>query len=232
MEAIYYHVSISGVALKIFPSWDHLEDFSFPQTFHSRQSCKICTIYHLQFDHLIICVSQHQLYSRLTPAMQLLSEVARIDRDPPRTHYIITALQVRELIHKSMKPMAAHRSPVGSLQVQHSLQPYQSSAFLRSDKYTLPNLTMSIGRLDQKCRLLERQKNVLCIYECYVWALNYYSSWTGVITGIVMHHLSQNSDFARICSHCHAGSQKLFPITQLIVWCQIWLYRLTISAQI
>lgn len=87
---------------------------------------------------------------------------------------------------------------------------------------------MSIGRLDQKCRLLQRQKNVLCIYEYYVWALNYYSSWTGIIIGTVMHHLSQNSDFARNCSHCHAGSQKLFPIAQLIVWCQIWLYRLTI----
>lgn len=165
--------------------------------------------------------------------MQLLSvlqlpEVARIDGDAPRTHCIIPALQVRELIHKSLKPMAAHRPPVGSLRVQHSLQPYQSSACLRLGKYILAILTMSIGRLDQKCRLLQRQKNVLCIYEYYVWALNYYSSWTGIIIGTVMHHLSQNSDFARNCSHCHAGSQKLFPIAQLIVWCQIWLYRLTI----
>lgn len=162
--------------------------------------------------------------------MQLLSvlqlpEVARIDGDPPRIHYIITAQQVRELIKESG---AAHRSPVGSLQVQHSLQPYQSSAFLsksdifsKSDMFILPSVTISIGRLDQKCSL-HRQKHVLHIYEYYVWALSYCNSWTGIITGILMDHLSQNSNFARNCSHYHAGLQKLFPTTQLIVWCQIW----------
>lgn len=123
MKAIYCHVSISGVALKIFPSRDHLEDFSFPQTFHSRQSCTICTIYHLQFDHLLICASQHLLYSsthscNAAPVCAAAAEVARIDGDPPRIHHIITAQQVRELIKKSV---AAHRSPLGSLQVQHSL---------------------------------------------------------------------------------------------------------------
>lgn len=89
----------------------------------------------------------------LTPAMQLLSvlqlpEVARIDGDPPGIHCIITALQVRELINKSMKPMAAHRSPVGSLQVQHSLQPYQSSAYLKSDK----NILTKCKNVNRKAR--------------------------------------------------------------------------------
>lgn len=72
------------------------------------------------------------------------------------TGYIITALQVRELTQKSMKPITVLRSPVGSLQIQHSLQPYQSSTFLKSGNYILPNLTKWIGRLDQKCNLLER----------------------------------------------------------------------------
>lgn len=58
------------------------------------------------------------------------------------TGYVITALEIRELIQKSTKPMAVLRSPVGFLQVQHSLQPYLSSTFLKSGKYILPNLTM------------------------------------------------------------------------------------------
>lgn len=170
MEPIYYHVSMSSVALEISPSWGHLENFSFFKTFQSRQSCKFCTTYHLQFDHLIIHVSQHQLRLQCSSslcygdcnAVPLCATPAwgrpRLVEIPQDTitGYIITALQVRELTQKSMKPITVLRSPVGSLQIQHSLQPYQSSTFLKSGNYILPNLTMWIGRLDQKCNLLQR----------------------------------------------------------------------------
>lgn len=92
MKPIYYHVSISSAALEIFPSWDRIENFSFPKTFHSRQSCKFCTIHHLQFDHLLICVSQHQLWlwdlvlqcgSCLCCSCR---RQAKVDGDPTRHH--------------------------------------------------------------------------------------------------------------------------------------------------
>lgn len=148
MEAIYHHVSTSGVALKIFPSWDHLEDFSFPQTFHSRQSCKMSTIYHLQFDHLIICVSQHQLYSsshscNAAPACggQDWWRCPRnsLHNDCPTSH---------RADKKVSETHGCWQITCGLLASSTSLQAYQSSAFLKSDK----NILTKCNNVNRKAR--------------------------------------------------------------------------------
>lgn len=142
MEAIYYHVSTSGVALKIFPSWDHLEDFSFPQTFHSRQSCKMCTIYHLQFDHLIICVSQHQLYSsshscNAAPVCAAAAWGGQEWWRSPRNslHNDCPASQGAD--KQDNESHGCWQITCGFLASSTSLQAHQRSAVLKPDKNTL-----------------------------------------------------------------------------------------------
>lgn len=112
MKPIYYHVFISSVALEIFPSWGRFENFSFHKTFYGRQSCKFCTIHHLQFDHLIICVASVNSDSSTQSCNAIPIGAATAWGGPglmeiPQdiiTSYVISAREVRELIEKSMKP--------------------------------------------------------------------------------------------------------------------------------
>lgn len=159
MEPIYYHISISSAALEIFPSWGRIENFSFPKIFHSRQSCKFCTIHHLQSEHLLFCVSQHQawlqdsLLQRGSCLCCSCQRQARVDGDLARHRgKLHNNCSQSERAHRehAMRPMDVLRSLVGSLQVWHSLQ------FPESEKYMLMDLTMWTWRLDQKCNLLQR----------------------------------------------------------------------------